>query len=304
MEAMLRGIPILLMLLLAAAPAVARAQDPPPPADPFVALDDAKLTLGAGRLEDARKLLTQIPAGQAEPYVDEEVVLQRMLLNAAFLDATNYVYLELGKLKLPGKGYEAWLRQERDAYASALATDVRSYMQLTEPGYDLSFARFRLPLVTDDHLQDVQLYTDRQVLTAAAQNWDDGREGLGKGVILAQARVAVALGAAVFYDMPRASASVAGVSRRLAAGVPLYPAVTMDWIAETCFRLKGAGNGLEQLSKGADARLQTLLAGRTGDPLHARMQARLNPPKPAVVETKPKAAPTKKKGKGKRRKRR
>src|SRR4051812_48788212 len=89
--------------------------------DPFVAPDSAKMTLADGKLEDAREKLAQIPAGQAEGYIDEEVALQRMLLEAAFLDAANFLWNELGKMKLGNGGYAKWLWGERDKYANSLA---------------------------------------------------------------------------------------------------------------------------------------------------------------------------------------
>jgi hypothetical protein len=268
----------------------------------MVALDGAKMTLGDGKLEDARKQLASIPAGGAEAYVDEEVALQRMLLDAAFLDAANFLWNELGKMKLGKSAYAAWLWGERDKYADSLASEMRSYLQLTDKGYQLTFVRFRLPEVTDQHVADVELYSDHQVLTAAAQNWDDGRDGLGRGLILAQARVAVLLSAASFYDMPK-SGNLQVVEARLRAGVPIYPAVTMDWIAETCHRLEGAGNGLGQLGKGADARLATMLAAHANPQLSERMAVRAAPPKKAEPAAS-KKQPVKKKSSKRRGKRR
>jgi hypothetical protein len=276
-------------------PLAAFADDLTPPVDPFVALDAAKTTLADGKLEDARSELAQIPTDAAEPYVNEEVVFQRMLLEAAFLDASNFLWSELGRMKLGNGAYAKWLYGERDKYADSLAQEVRGYLQLTEGGYTLTFVRFRLPEVTDQHVADVELYSDHQVLTAAAQNWDDGRDGLGRGLILAQARVAVALSAASFYDMPN-SGNLQQVTGRLAAGVPIYPAVTMDWIAETCHRLEGAGNGLGGLYKAADTRLAAMLAQHPSAQLAARLSARAAPLKAAAVDTS-KQKPVKKSGK-------
>ena len=280
---------------------VAYAADTPTPTDPMVALDSAKLTLGEGKLEDARKQLASIQTGAAEAYVDEEIAFQRMLLDAAFLDAANFLWNELGKMKLGDGNYAKWLWGERDKYADSLASEVRSYLGLTDKGYQLTFVRFRLPEVTDQHVADVELYSDRQVLTAAAQNWDDGRDGLGRGLILAQARVAVLLSAASFYDMPK-SGNLQVVEARLRAGVPIYPAVTMDWIAETCHRLEGAGNGLGQLGKGAYARLATLLTEHANPQLSARMATRAAPPKKveAAASKKQPAKKPAKKRKGRR----
>ena len=64
--------------LILAFPLIAVADEPAQPADPFVALDAAKTTLAEGKLEDARKELAQIPTDEAEAYVNEEVVFQRM----------------------------------------------------------------------------------------------------------------------------------------------------------------------------------------------------------------------------------
>jgi hypothetical protein len=260
------------------------------------------MKLGDGKLEDARKSLGAIPAGTAEAYIDEEVALQRVLLDAAFLDAANFLWLELGKMKLGESAYAKWLWGERDKFASNLANELRAYMQLTDDGYQLTFVRFRLPVVTDQHVADVELYSDRQVLGAAAENWDAGRDGLGRGLILAQARVAVLLSAANFYDLPQ-SGNLQVVERRLTAGVPIYPAVTMDWIAETCKRLEGAGNGLGQIGKAADARLGELLAAAPNAQLKQRMAERAAPPKKAAPATS-KKQPAKKKPAKRRGKRR
>ncbi|MDQ3023081.1 MAG: hypothetical protein M3R04_01655 [bacterium] len=271
------------------------------PVDPFVALDAAKMKLADGKLEDAREKLAQIPLGGAEAYIDEEVAFQRMLIDAAFLDATNFLYSELGRMKLQNGGYARWLWGQRDGYANSLAAEVRRYMQLTDDGYHLTFVRFRLPEVSEKHIQDVELYSDRMVLGAAAKNWDEGSEGLGKGLIAVQARVAVALSAASFYDMPKGG-TVSVVAKRLSAGVPLYSAQTLDWIAETTHRLEDAGNGLNQLYKGADTRLAAMLVEHPNPQLVKRIEQRAAPPK---VEAKPAAKkPTKKtakKRKGKRR---
>jgi hypothetical protein len=276
------------------------AADATAPTDPLVALDAAKMTLADGKLEDARTQLAQVPAAAPnERYIDEEVSFQRMLLEAAFLDATNFLYAELGRMKLQNGGYAKWIWTQRDMYADGLAAEVRRYMQLTAGGNYLSFVRFRLPVVTDKHIQDVELYSDRQVLAAAAKNWDEGSEGLGKGLILVQARVAMALAAAAFYDMEQGG-NVSVVSKRLAAGVPVYPWQVLDWIAETCKRLEGAGNGLGQLYKGADAKLVTVLAQYPNPALTKRVELRAAPPKVEKPAAKP---PAKKKSTKKRRRR-
>jgi len=255
------------------------------PTDPFVALDAAKSTLQEGHLEDARSELAAIPLGGAEKYIDEEVLLQRMLLDAAFLDAANFLYDELGTMKLGSGAYAKWLWGQRDQFAATLSGDMRDYLARTAGGYALGFVRFRLPEVTDQHIEDVALYSDKQVLSAAAQNWDEGRQGLGQGLILAQARVAVVLSAAGFYDM-NTPGNLQQVAARLTAGVPVYPAQTMDWIAETCHRLAPAGHDLKALGQQADTRLAYMLVSKPSAQFAARMQARAAQPKAAAAADK------------------
>jgi hypothetical protein len=87
-----------------------------------------------------------------------------------------------------------------------------------------------------------------------------------------------------------AGGNVSVVTRRLAAGVPIYPALAMDWIAETSHRLEGAGNGLKQIAQGADARLAAMLAEHPNPQLTKRIADRAAPPKkaaPAASEKKP-----------------
>lgn len=283
-----------LLTLLLIAPARAQFEEPLS-ADPLVALDTAKHVLGDGRLEEAQRQFAQIHGTPAEPYIDEEVALQRMLLDGAFLDATHQLISQLYRMEQGQGRYSAWLHMKRDEYAGNFASHARRYLELTQGGAHLTFVRFRLPHVSVEHLNDVVLYGDPQVLAAATKNWDEGREGLGKGLILAQARVAVALNAATFYDMHEGKTTIADVSRRLMSGVPLSHLQVLDWIADTGLRLKAAGNGLEQLSRGVDDRLLTLSATIPAPHLVQRANERRNPPAPVAAPSAAEKKPAAKK---------
>jgi hypothetical protein len=274
--------------------------------DPMVQLDSAKMTLADGKLSDAQEQFAAITTAGAEDYVVEEVVFQRMILSAAFLNATQFLLDELGRHKRGESTYAAWLAGQRDAHSADYQANVQQFLALTAGGMSLEFVRFRLPKVSEAHLQDVILYSDPEVLAAATTNWDEGREGLGKGLIMAQARVAVTLAAAQYYDLPLASASIAGVSRRLSAGVPLEPEIVLDWVADTSLRLAPGSPPLKALSQEADRRLAALIAGHPGSGWDKRIELRRNGPPKAVAaapkeETKPPAAPKKKKSKNRKR---
>jgi len=229
----------LLMLLMAAAPlAAAHAADTPAAGtDPYVLLDAAKLKLGEGRLAKARELLAAIPLAAAEEYVDEEILFQQLLINSAYLKATNYLLSELGRDELAESAYGRWLESERDDYAAGFARLAQQYLDRTAGGPQLDFVRFRLPLVTAEHINDLELYSDIEILSPAVTNWDDGREGLGKGLIAGQARVALVLAAARFYDLPDAATSLEQVRLRLLSGVPLDYGEVLAWIAEEAEQL-------------------------------------------------------------------
>jgi len=224
---------LVLLVVVAALPAAAvddgTAADG---ADPYVLLDAAKLKLGEGRLAKARELLAEIPLAGAEGYVDEEILFQQLLINSAYLKATNYLLSELGRDDLGNSAYARWLAGERDGYAATFARLARQYLADTAGGPRLDFVRFRLPLVTAEHINDLELYSDPEILGPAVTNWDDGREGLGKGLIAGQARVALVLSAARYYDLPDAAGSLEQVRQRLDSGVPLDYALVLEWISE------------------------------------------------------------------------
>ncbi|MCC7477877.1 hypothetical protein IT575_05405 [bacterium] len=266
--------------------------------DPYVLLDAAKLALADSKLEKAGRLLEAIPLNRSQAYVDEEVIFQRLLLEGAFLSSTTFLLETLARQELGQGKYAQWLAAERQAHAARFDALALDYLKRTEGGYSLSFVRFRLPEVNEEHLRDVELYSDPQVLLAAARNWEEGRDGLGRGLVLSQARVAVVLAAAVHYDLGQASATIIGASRRLAAGVPLRPAQTLDWIAETSQRNARTGDRLGELALACDLRLLALPAQQLPAELKKRAELRRNPPPPPPPPAEPKAK-GKTKGKGK-----
>jgi hypothetical protein len=245
-----------------------------PDPDPFVLLDEAKLVLGHGKLDKAQQMLGAIPLEQAEDYVAQEVVYERLLIVSAFLTATQTLHGALTQQKLDGGGYADWLKGEQARHAAAFAALARDYLARTAGGAALDFVRFRLPVVSDEYLQDVLLYTDPMVLSAAVTNWEDGRQGLGKGLIGSQARVALVLAAAVHYDLPQASSTVEQVAQRLRTGVPIAQPQVLDWIADTALRYRLPGDPLAEVAAEADARLAQLLAAQPDSKLKARMVQR------------------------------
>jgi hypothetical protein len=255
----------LLALLMAAAPlAAAHAADTPAAGtDPYVLLDAAKLKLGEGRLAKARELLAAIPLATAEEYVDEEILFQQLLINSAYLKATNYLLSELGRDELADSAYGRWLEAERDDYAAGFARLAQQYLDRTAGGPQLDFVRFRLPLVTAEHINDLELYSDIEILSPAVTNWDDGREGLGKGLIAGQARVALVLAAARFYDLPDAASSLEQVRQRLLSGVPLAYGEVLAWIAEEAEQLPEIA-ALAAAGAAARARLSQLAGSPAG----------------------------------------
>ncbi len=267
--------------------------------DPYVLLDAAKLALADSKLEKAGRMLEAIPLNQSQSYVDEEVIFQRMLLEGAFLSSTTFLLEVLGREKLATGKYGQWLAGERLQHAVRFEALAQDFLRRTENGYHLGFVRFRLPEVNEEHLRDVELYSDPQVLLAAAKNWEEGRDGLGRGLVLSQARVAVVLAAAVHYDLPQASTTLMGASRRLAAGVPLRPAIVLDWMADTAQRNARSGDSLGELALKADLRLLALPAAQLPAETKKRAELRRNPPPtpPPPPAEKPKAKPKKKKRK-------
>ncbi|MCH7472547.1 hypothetical protein IIA79_06300 [bacterium] len=243
--------------------------------DPLVLLDAAKLKLSDGRLTQAAELLAGIPTVSAEPYIAEEVVFQQMIVSSAFLRAAHHLYQALEQPGLASTDYGAWLLAEREAYARSFERHAAEFLSRTEKGFHLEFVRFRLPLVSDEHLQDVSLYADPMMIEVACNNWADGREGLGRGLLKPQARVALVLAAAVHYDMDEASQTLEAVSRRLRAGVPLDPVITMDWLASIASELAAGDNGLAAIAAAADERILALTESDPTHPLRAGALERL-----------------------------
>lgn len=265
----LAGVPLALACLLA----VTR-----PDPDPYVLLDEAKIVLGRGKLDKAQQMLSAIPLDAAEGFVAEEVLYERLLVCSAFLTATQTLHGALVQQQLDGGGYAKWLNDEQAKYAAEFAALARDYLARTASGATLDFVRFRLPVVSDEYLQDVMLYTDPMVLSAAVTNWEDGRQGLGKGLIGSQARVALVLAAAVNYDLPKASSTVEQVAQRLRRGVPVAQAPLLDWIADTAQRYSLPGDGLADVRAETDARLARLLADKPDPALKLRLDGREQAP--------------------------
>jgi hypothetical protein len=113
------------------------------------------------------------------------------------------------------------------------------------------------------------------VLKAARENWDEDSKGLGRGLIASQARVALVLAAAVHYDLPEPSASMARLAERLTAGVILDPVNTLDWLASTATLLSVPGDELPQIAVLADRHIVQLTADNSDHPLRQRALARL-----------------------------
>ena len=227
--------------------------------DPLVALDYAKQRLADGRIGDALELFAALPPAPAdEPYIAEEALLQQLLCEYALLTAAHSL---LEVVRSAGEGdsaYAAWLAAERMQHTEALKRFTRSYLAATAEGAQLDFVRFALPRVTEEHLQDTELYSDVAIVGAAVTNWADGREGLGRGLIGTQSRVALVLAAAVHSDLPQAAAGLAQIEERLAAGVPLRQEVLLPWLAQSCRQFAGPGDGLAELAAQVTARLDEL----------------------------------------------
>jgi hypothetical protein len=258
-----------------------------PAGDAFVLLDAAKTALGAGKLHGAEDLLAAIDLSGAEPYVVQEVLFQRLLLAGSFLTATGTVIRDAERARYGQSTYHQWLLGERAKYAAQFTALASQYLEETGRGMACDFVRFRLPHITAEHLQDTVLYADPQVLRAAVENWDKGKLGLGKGLIGTQARVALVLGAAAFYDLPQASLSIEAVTARLQAGVPLLAGPVLDWIAQTAADQASLEDvALRNVQQAADGRLAPL-AAQAGTSLSQRWNKRNGIADPAPVKPVP-----------------
>jgi hypothetical protein len=246
-------------------------------ADAMVELDAAKLKLADGKLGRAKTMLSEIDPAGAEDYVAEELLYHRLLLAAAYLSATHYLLRELERQDYTDRDYYKWLTRQRGDYVAEFEHHASNYLELTADGSQLAFVRFRLPAVTDEYLQDTGLYSDAQVLNAAINNWEDGREGLGKGIIASQVRVAFVLFVAVHYDLPQASDSLEEVAERLRAGVPIDELAVLNWLSGTIHELTGKSEGLYGLAQRADERIIEATAGDFDNSLYAQAMARQNP---------------------------
>jgi len=258
-------------IILAAWLASAAAQP-----DPMVQLDDAKLALADGKLAKAKELMGEINTSGAEDYVAEELLYHQMLLSAAYLSATHYLLEELEQQDFGGSAYHKWLKGQRQDYLGELRKQAQDYLDMTANGSHLDFVRFRLPTVSDEYLQDTGLYSDAQVLGAAVTNWEDGRQGLGKGIIGSQVRVAFVLSVAIHYDRPEASDSLEHVAQRLRAGVPVDYYVVLDWLSSTVHQLTGKDEGLWGLADAADERIIAATRDDFDNHLYTQAMARRN----------------------------
>jgi hypothetical protein len=220
----------------------------------MVLLDSAKMTMAGGKLEDALKLLADFEPEGDEPLVDQEILFQRLLLNAAFLAATHFLGAELEGGEFADSAYAGWLAEQRTEYTAGFIAGANALLDATEDSMALDFVRFRLPEVTDEYLEDAGLYADVQVLSAAASNYADGRTGLGRGVVVAQARIALVLFAAEFYDLPQAAQSLEAAADRLRAGVPVEEAQFLFWLEDLATELAGDNATLIELAERAAER--------------------------------------------------
>lgn len=252
------------LLAIMAAPAIGEV---PVPVDPYVLLDAAKMQVGDGKLERGLKMLREIPCDSGEAPVDQEILYQQMLLSAAFLGSTHFLLDEVYAMDYGDSAYAEWLSGKRDAYAREFQGYCETYLEKTAAGSSLEFIRFRLPKVTDDYLLDAELYSDSQVLEAAIENWEDEREGLGRGVIIAQARVALVMSAAVHYDLPEPSLTLEGVAGRLRVGVPIDEVALLSWIASTAIAYSPSGGALREIARVADGRVLELTGQGSASPV-------------------------------------
>lgn len=263
---------VLLICLLV--PALAEARLKAEITDPLVLLEQAKLTMADGKLSKAQEELAAIPLEDVEPYVVQEVLFQQLLLSAAMLRATDFLLRELVNDELFETGFADYLVGERGSQAATFEQSALRFIELSESDSQLEFVRFRLPFVTVEHLRDVDLYSDVEMLTTAVNSWDKDQQRLGKGLINAQARVALVLVCARYYDLEEASATIEAVSRRLLEGVPVDAMDTVGWIAEFAYEVANPADDLEALSLLASASLERRLSGDLPEP-------------PAKIEIKP-----------------
>jgi hypothetical protein len=264
-------LPVLLMAALLLTGARPQLIDNP---DPMVRLDEAKQLMADGKLIAASELLDDIPL-TAEAYVSEEIVFTELLIAGTYLASAHRLVRELDALEQSDCAYAEWLRGERERYAEHFVDLADEYLAMTESGPALEFVRFKLPRVSEDHLLDMELYADPQILSAAITNWDDGREGLGRGLVQTQTRVSLVLSVGVHYDLDVASATLHGMSQRLRAGVPLnYPTV-LDWLADISQQHAAALPALADVARQADGRLLDVLgSGLDNSGLRERARAR------------------------------
>lgn len=268
------ALPFLILLLLAwAAPAGAVERDSP---DPYVLLDQAKQVLADGKMDQARRLLEKIPLPENEPVVAEEIVLSRLLLSGSFLTSAATLKDALVKINQGDSAYARWLGTQVEKYGRDFQSQVDDYIARFTLAPELDYVQFSVPLVSDEYLQDVQLMTDPQVVSAAVKNWDEGRQGLGEGLVASQARIAFALACAAHYDLADPSTTLEAVARRLRDGVPLDQAAVMDWVADTALHF-GSVDLQKQLVARADAWIMELTDGDKGNSFRKRAEEREQP---------------------------
>ena len=269
---------MLCCMLWLAMPATADARLKAETSDPMVLLEEAKLTIADGKLAHAQDLLASIELEAAEDYVRQEVIFQRMMLSASILQATDFLLRELVNGDLFESGYADYLVEERGRQAALFEETARSFIELTQENPQLEFVRFRLPHVTVEHLRDVDLYSDFEMLSAASESWEKDQQRLGKGLVNAQARVALVLACARYYDLEEASATIEAVSLRLLEGVPVSMPQTVGWISEFAYSVANPADGLEELSLLADASLNP---AAQVEQTPAAAETEMGPPPPA-----------------------
>jgi len=246
-------------------------------ADPLVALDFAKSQFTEGRIADALDLLAAVPQpAPDEAYISEEVLLQELLGEFALLSATHNILLQLERDKQGDSAYATWLAGERATQAAALQGFTQAYLDATAGGARLDFLRFSLPRVTEAHVQDTELYSDVSIVGAAVTNWAEGREGLGRGLITTQARVALVLAAAVHSDLPQAAAKLEQVTARLKRGVPLKQEKLLSWLESSLSGMALSGDGLAEMAQAVGQRLNEI----QGKPAPAEQVAPADTPQP------------------------
>jgi hypothetical protein len=112
------------------------------------------------------------------------------------------------------------------------------------------------------------------VLSAAVENWSEGKGGLGRALVSSQARVALVLAAAVHYDKAEAGESLESVQARLREGVLIDDLTTLDWLSRSLHDLS-PGWRLRALADEADRRIISRTEDRTGSEWRRRAQQRL-----------------------------